>query len=292
MLDGRDRDVFDLPGHGIIPWPVAMALFDVLLGAVWIETKPSARTRLFARIAKDIGCDELGEIAASSYEGLAILAWILAGWPDRLRIAIAILRARRPRRQLERWQDLDDDVRRGVEALLLAVWPDETADPDRAWWRSWIETLSETGDDLRARADRERFPHRRARLLALADVRDGMPIELAADAAGVRPRTLYTWLKRGAAGGIDAALDRPSGVLSQAQRVEIAQWIAEAPASGPRWRANRVKNEVFRRYGLEIGPHVAGRLLHDYGPWRRRRAAIALRRTVDPSVQARRPPVA
>jgi hypothetical protein len=164
MLGGRDRGVFDLPGHGIIPWPVAMALFDVLLGAVWIETKPSARTRLFARIAKDIGRDELGENAASSYEGLAILAWILAGWPDRLRIAIAILRARRPRRQLERWQDLDDDVRRGVEALLLAVWPDETADPDRAWWRSWIETLSETGDDLRARADRERFPHRRARL--------------------------------------------------------------------------------------------------------------------------------
>ena len=37
------------------------------------------------------------------------------------------------------------------------------------------------------------------------------------------------------------------------------------------------------RDGLEIGPHVAGRLLHDYGPWRRRRAAIALRRTVDPS---------
>jgi transposase len=284
MLDGRDRGVFDLPGHGIIPWPVAVALFDVLLGAVWIETKPSARTRLFARIAKDIGRDELGENPTGSYEGLAILAWILAGWPDRLRIAIAILRARRPRRQLERWQDLDDEMRCGVEALLLAAWPDETADPDRAWWRSWIESLPETGDDLRARAGRERFPHRRARLLALADVRDGMPVELAADAAGVTPRTLYTWLKRGAAGGIEAALDRPSGVLSQAQRVEIAHWIAEAPASGPRWRANRVKNEVFRRYGLEIGLHVAGHLLHDYGPWRRRRPTIARRRNVDPPV--------
>jgi hypothetical protein len=95
MLDGRDRGVFDLPGHGLIPWPVAVALFDVLLGAVWIETKPGARTRLFARIARDIGHDELGENPTGSYEGLAILAWILAGWPDRLRITIAILRARR-----------------------------------------------------------------------------------------------------------------------------------------------------------------------------------------------------
>jgi len=283
MLDGRNREVFDLLGHGIIPWPVAVALFDVLLGAVWIETKPNARTRLFARIANDIGRDELGANPTGSYEGLAILAWILAGWPDRLRIAIALLRARRPRRQLERWQDLNDEVRCGGEALLLAAWPDETADPDRAWWRSWIESLPDTGDDLRARADTERFPHRRARLLALADVRDGMPVELAADAAGITPRTLYTWLKRGAAGGIEAAFDRPSGLLSQAQRIEIAHWIAEAPASGPRWRANRVK-KVFQRYGLEVSLDVAGHFLRDYGPWRRRRAIIARRRNVDPSV--------
>jgi hypothetical protein len=62
---------------------------------------------------------------------------------------------------------------------------------------------------------------------------------------------------RRAVGGIEAALDQPSGVLSQAQRVEIAHWIAEASASGPRWRANRAKNEVFRRYGVEISLHVA-----------------------------------
>lgn len=278
LAEGRAQRTFDLPGHGPLSWPVAMALFDVLLGTVWIDTKPGARSQLFARIAKDTGGDELGETPVGSYEGLRILAWFLAGWPDRMRIATAILRAPRPQRQLERWHDLGDGLRREVETLLLAAWPDKTADPDRAWWRGWIETLPETGDDLRNRADKERFPHRRARLLALADVRDGMPVELAADAAGILPRTLYAWLKRGAKGGLESALDRQRGALNQAQTIEIAQWIAEAPTNQPRWRSNRVKNEVLRRFGMEISLEVAARLLREHGPWVRRRISAPRRR--------------
>ena len=118
---------------------------------------------------------------------------------------------------------------------------------------------------IMARAAIDRFPHRRARLLALADVRDGMPVELAAEAAGVLPRTLYIWLKRGGKGGLESALDRQRGALNQAQAVEIAQWISEAPTNQSRWRANRVKNEVVRRYGLEISLDVASRLLRKHG---------------------------
>lgn len=278
LVEGRVQGVIDLPGHGQIPWPVAMALFDVLLGAVWIDTKPVMRRRLFARIEGDLGRGALGNDPVGSYEGLMILAWILEGWPSRVRTTIAIVQGPRPRRQLERWRDLDDGIRQTLLDLLLDIWPDQQHPDDRAWWRVWIENLPETGEQLRARAAIDRFPHRRARLLALADVRDGMPVELAAAAAGVVPRTLYIWLKRGAKSGLESALDRQRGALNQAQAIEIAQWIAEAPTNQPHWRSNRVKNEVFRRFGLEISLHVAERLLRKHGPWVRRRISVPRRR--------------
>jgi transposase/predicted RNA-binding Zn-ribbon protein involved in translation (DUF1610 family) len=279
LAEGRVQRTFDLPGHEPVPWPVAMALFDVLLGAVWIDTRPVMRRRLFARIEGDFGRGAFGNDPTGSYEGLMILAWILEGWPERVRTAIAIVQGPRPRRQLERWRDLDDGIRQTLLDLLLAIWPDQQHPDDRAWWRAWIENLPETGEQLRARAAIDRFPHRRSRLLALADVRDGMPVELAADAAGVMPRTLYIWLKRGAKGGLESALDRQRGALNQAQAIEIAQWIAEAPTNQPPWRSNRVKNEVCRRFGLEISLEVASRLLRKHGPWVRRRISAPRRRS-------------
>jgi len=132
-------------------------------------------------------------------------------------------------------------------------------------------------------AAREQLAHRRRRLLAIADVRDGMPVEIAADVADVRPRTLYNWLKRGAAGGLDAALERPRWLyLTEPQVMELAEWIATAPPDGPRWRANRVQNEGLRRFGAEISIHVASRLLRRHGPWRRPRLLAKKRFTLAP----------
>ena len=68
--------------------------------------------------------------------------------------------------------------------------------------------------------------------------------------------------------------------LDQAQAIEIAQWIAEAPTNQPRWRSNRVKNEVLRRFGLEISLDVAARLLRKHGPWVRRRISAPRRRSI------------
>lgn len=142
--------------------------------------------------------------------------------------------------------------------------------------------MPETGDELRAQAAHERLPHRRARLLAIADVRDGLPVELAAEVADILPRTLYTWLRRGAEGGLDAALDRPSGHLTEPQVMEIAGWIARAPPDGPPWRVNRVQNGVLRRFGMEITVHVARRLLRRHGPRRRRKVLKKRRLSVAP----------
>ncbi len=271
VLSGRQKGIVDLPEVGVLAWPVAVALFDVLLGAVWIDTKPFARDQLSARIARDLRAEPFGEIA-DAYQGLAILAWMFEAWPTRAQAALAILRAVRPRRQLLRWPNLDAAIYAEVEKLLLAAWPDRGREPERAWWRAWIDTLPETGDDLRARAARERLPHRRARLLAIADVRDGLSVEVAADIADVLPRTLYRWIKRGAKGGLDAALERPRWqYLTEPQVMELAKWIAAAPPDGPRWRSDRVQGEALRRFAAEISIHVADRLLRRHGPWRRRK---------------------
>jgi len=271
LLEARDSGVFILPRQEPVSWPVALALFDVLLGVVWIDTRAMMRRRLFKQIEGDFGSGSLGSDPMGGYEGLMILAWILKGWPDRLRTTTAVVKGPHPRRQLERWPNLDDGIKQKLLDIMLAIWPDQKHPEDRAFWRTWIENLPETGDDLRARAPIDRFPHRRARLLALADVRDGVPIGLAAEAAGVVPDTLYFWLRRGATHGLEAALDRQRGALNQAQAMEIAQWIAEAPTDQPRWSSDRVKNEVFRRFGLEISRDVAARLLRKHGPWVRRR---------------------
>lgn len=281
ILEGRPHGVVELPEIGKITWPVAVALFDALLGAVWIDTKLAARDVLFARIARDLGTAPLGELA-DSYQGLAILAWMLEAWPARTQAALAMLRAVRPRRQMQRWPVLDVAIRDQVKALFLAAWPDERSNGERGWWRAWIDNLPQTGEELRAQALRERLPHRRARLVAIADVRDGLSVEAAAEVADVRPRTVYRWIKRGARGGLEAALERPSGQLSGLQAAQLAEWIAAASPDEPRWRTNRVQNEALRRFGVEITIYVADRLLRMHGPWRRRKILLRRRFTVAP----------
>ncbi|HVR92940.1 MAG TPA: TniQ family protein [Casimicrobiaceae bacterium] len=282
LLDGRPAGIVNLPEVGALAWPVAVALFDVLIGAIWIDTKPAARDQLFARITRDLSAEPFGEIT-DTYQSLAILAWMFDAWPMRAQAALAILRAVRPRRQMQRWPNLDAKIHALVEQLMLGAWPDESPGPERAWWRAWIDTLPETGDDLRAQAARERLPHRRARLLAIADVRDGLPVEVAAEVADVLPRTLYRWIKRGAKGGLRAALERPRWqYLTEPQVMELAEWIAAATPDGPRWRANRVQNEALRRFGVEISVPVAGRLLRKHGPWRRRKVLKKRRLSVAP----------
>ncbi|KRR14176.1 TniQ family protein [Bradyrhizobium valentinum] len=281
ILEGRPGGAIALPGIGEISWPVAVALFDALLGAVWIDTKPVAREILFARIARDLGAAPAGELA-DSYQALAILAWMFEAWPMRTQAALAMLRAVRPRRQMQRWPTLDAAIRDQVAALFLTAWPDERNNRERGWWRAWIDYLPKTGDELRAQAFRERLPHRRARLVAIADVRDGLSVEAAAEVADVRPRTLYRWIKRGAQGGLEAALERPSGQLSGSQAAQLAEWIAAASPDEPRWRTNRVQNEALRRFGVEITVYVADRLLRLYGPWRRRKILLRRRLTVAP----------
>lgn len=278
LLAHRAGSAIPIPGIGTLEWPVAVAFFDVLLGMVWNGSKNQFRKQLFTRIRRDLDLTE--EIGDGHYDGLLILAWLLDEWPQHLRIAMATLKVARPRRQIDRWYGFDLETRRSIETIFIPAWPDESHDANRAWWRGWIDTLPQTGEQLRALATKDRFPSRRMRLLALADVRDGMPVERAAKLAGVLPKTLYRWLRRGAEGGLEAALDRPYGKLSQVQALAIADWIAAASPDEPRWRCNRVQNEVLRRFRLEIESYVAARLLRAHGPWRPQRRVPVRRATL------------
>ena len=63
--------------------------------------------------------------------------------------------------------------------------------------------------ELRALARVERNPRKRVRLLAIANVRDGMAVEVAARAGGMGRATLYRWLARERPGGPAALGDHP-----------------------------------------------------------------------------------
>jgi transposase len=282
LIEGRALGEIVLPQIGALSWPAAVALFDALLGVLWLDTRPRFREQFFARVEKDFCCEPLGD-AADCAAAFKILAWMLDDWPNRMHVATVTLRAVRPRRQMQRWPHLAPEVRSEIEAILFSAWPDERHPENRAWWRAWIDNLPETGAELRRQAAREQIPHRRARLYALADVRDGVPVETAAGVAQVIPRTLYKWLRRGAEGGLEAALERPKWeYLTEMQMKELIDWISAAPPDGPQWRTNRVVNEAARRFGIEITVHVASRLLRRYGPWPRRRPKPKRRLTVAP----------
>ncbi len=284
VRDGRYSGSFAIPQYGAVTWPVATALFDALLAAVWQGPRITTRKRLLLRIQTDLAdAGDFGDEPVGRYEGLLILAWIFDLWPERVHTALTLLRAPKVRQQLHCWRRLDPVVLRLLEDILLPAPPETAGKRAAPWWTAWVYRLHETGDDLRKRAANELLPHRRKRLLAIADIRDGIPVKRAAKAAGIAPVRLSHTLKAGAARGLEAALSRPHTVLTDQQEIEIAQWLASASLYERRWTTNRVCEEVQSRFGVPIQPAVGRRLLKTYGPWppkrKLRRPPNALRRS-------------
>jgi transposase len=111
--------------------------------------------------------------------------------------------------------------------------------------------------------------------LAIADVCDGKRIEAVANAIDVQPETVQRWLERGAAGGLDAALElNGNSVLNAAQRAELACVIARGCRRGSNrnvWSAHDIQAEAKSRFGVELSIHAAERLRTAHSPKRRRR---------------------
>jgi transposase len=129
----------------------------------------------------------------------------------------------------------------------------------------------EAAAELRALARVERDPRKRVRLLALANVRDGMPVDEAARATGMGRATLYRWLAREREGGPAALKDRPRAgrrrKLDAAQRAEVRTWILAGPDverdGVVAWRGGDVRAMVERRFKVKLALSSAYRLLDE-----------------------------
>jgi transposase len=129
----------------------------------------------------------------------------------------------------------------------------------------------EEAAELRALARVERDPRKRVRLLAIANVRAGMPVGDAARATGLGRATLYRWLAREQAGGPAALADRPRPgrrrKLDAAQRAEVRAWVLAGPEVDKdgvvAWRGHDVRAMVARRFKVKLAPSSAYRLLDE-----------------------------
>jgi len=123
--------------------------------------------------------------------------------------------------------------------------------------------------EFRALARVERDPRKRVRLLAIANVCDGMTVEQAARASGMGRATLYRWLARERTGGATALGDRPrSGrrrKLDAAQRAELKTWVLAGPEVERdgivAWRGGDVQAMVEQRFGVKLALSSTYRLL-------------------------------
>src|SRR5687768_3497695 len=132
----------------------------------------------------------------------------------------------------------------------------------------------EEAAELRALARVERDPRRRVRLLALADVREGMSVAAAARATGMGRATLYRWLAREREGGPAALGDRPRAgrrrKLSPEQRAEVKAWVLAGPDREKdgvvAWRGGDVRAMGERRFKVKLALSSAYRLLDELHP--------------------------
>jgi len=140
----------------------------------------------------------------SNYGGLLMLGWLLEDLQSRLPAAIAILHAPHFDRLFARLSDVADatgDRLRTILAPAIAKPPVE-----RRSWRAWVDNLPESASDLRDRAARERYKHRRQRLTAFSELKGGASVDVVAACVGVMPKTVYRWLHRGADRGLKAVI--------------------------------------------------------------------------------------
>ena len=132
----------------------------------------------------------------------------------------------------------------------------------------------EAAAELRALARVERDPRKRVRMLAIANVRDGMPVDEAARATGMGRATLYRWLARERDGAAAALRDRPRTgrrrKLDAAQRAAVRAWVLAGPEVETdgvvAWRGHDVRAMVERRFKVKLALSSAYRLLDGLHP--------------------------
>ena len=267
MLALKQTGQRDMPGVGIIDWPVLTAIVDLAVRAVWTGPTVKAREHLFARIIADLGRepDERFRIEwQGNYGALVLMTWLLGLWPDRLRQMLEWLNAPSVNdivadlsnlTEAQRWK-----LREVTGAALLHR-------PRSESWREWLDRLRGDGVDLWRLAREERNWRRKDRLTALAMVSDGLTIEVAARRVRASVKAVERWLDIGATYRLDAETANPLRFcdLMPMQRDSIGAWLASSWRSAPQpigWTADHARSEIALRFGILITAAAARDLLY------------------------------
>ena len=274
LLAGKRDGSSEFANLGMMSWPLATATVETLLALVW--TPALSRRPLYRYIRHDFDLGGDFDEWSGRYGDLLLVAWLLDRWPRNLRVCRGLLPRPLPGTSLQCRPDLHPDIRAQLRGIFQPVsYPWRRRHARRPSWRSWLDHLPLTGEELRARAHRERLQHRRLRLIALAGLRDGRSVNTVAAAVRVRPETICDWLHAGATNGLEALLERRLGrqLLGSAQMAEIAEWLACRPAPGaPGFRVIRAADVITEsrvRFGVQITHAVANALLRRHCKSRR-----------------------
>jgi transposase len=123
---------------------------------------------------------------------------------------------------------------------------------------------------LRAAAGRTKDAAASLRMLALALVLEGHSWAEAARAAGMDRQTLRDWVHRYNAAGLEgltnhANLGGPPRKSSAVREAAFVAWVREGPTLEKhkvvRWRCKDLRDEIARRFGVEMHERTVGKLL-------------------------------
>jgi len=136
-----------------------------------------------------------------------------------------------------------------------------------------ITRLDLSASALRAAAGKEKNAAAARRMLALAMVLEGCDRTTAANTCGMDRQTLRDWVHRYNAEGLAGLRDRTApGAkprLTAAQKMELAKLVEAGPDRAlhgvVRWRRVDLRDELKRRFGVELHERSVGRILAELG---------------------------
>ena len=136
-----------------------------------------------------------------------------------------------------------------------------------------ITRLDLTASALREVASRTRDGAVVRRLLGIALILEGHPREEAARLSGMDRQTLRDWVHRYNEGGIPALADQPHRgrppLLSAEQMAELKALVLKGPEPERdgvvRWRCVDLRDEIARRFAVELHERSVGKLLRRLG---------------------------
>ena len=127
--------------------------------------------------------------------------------------------------------------------------------------------------ELRVAAAKAKDAKAARRMLAIAQVLEGVDRKTAAKTCGMDRQTLRDWVHRYNAEGLDGLTDRrlagPTPRLSPAQKTELARMVRDGPDPAVdgvvRWRRIDLKRRIEERFGVEMHERTVGKQLAGLG---------------------------